>query len=86
MNDEFDVKFSSLCQTVTRDGKTVQVTIYRGDEADWILEVEDGLGNSCVWNDQFATDQAALDEALTSIEDEGIDAFIGPPPPPDEQT
>ncbi len=80
MNDEFDVEFSPLCQAVTQGGKTVQVTIYGDGEGEWILEIEDGLGNSCIWNDRFETDQAALDEALASIENEGIEAFIGGPP------
>ena len=77
---EFDVEFSPLCQAVSRTGKTVQVTIYGDGEGKWILEIEDGYGNSCVWNDLFETDQLALEEALTSIEEDGIDSFIGPPP------
>ena len=35
--------------------------------------------NSTVWDDLFATDQAALDEALRTIRDEGIESLIGPP-------
>lgn len=79
-DEEFDVEFSPLCQTITRDGKTVQVTIYCDGEGKWILEIEDGYGTSCVWNDLFETDQSALDEALHSIEEEGIDSYIGPSP------
>jgi len=40
----------------------------------------DEYGNSTVWNDQFDTDQAALDEAKKVIREEGIEALIGPPP------
>ncbi len=80
MSEEFDVEFSPLCQAVSRDGKTVQVTIFGDGEGKWILEIEDTYGTSCIWNDLFETDQAALDEALREIEAEGIDAFIGPPP------
>ena len=71
---------SPLTQSVTRDGKTVQVEIYEDGEGRWLLEVVDEYWNSSVWNDPFATDQEALDEALRTIDEEGIDSLIGAPP------
>ncbi len=53
--------------------------IYRAENEDWILEVVDEHGNSTVWDDLFPTDQAALDEAMRTIDEQGIDAVIGPP-------
>jgi hypothetical protein len=77
MNEDYEVKMSPLCQPVTRDGKTVQVDIYHDGDGGWLLEVVDEYNNSTVWDDAFETDQNALDEALSTIENEGIDALIG---------
>jgi len=70
-------KMSALCQSVTRDGKTVQIDIYEDGNNAWLLEVIDEHGNSTVWDDPFSTEQGALDEVLKTIEEEGIDALIG---------
>lgn len=77
MEDEFEVEMSPLGQDLTKDGKSVRVDIYRGDRGGWILEVVDEFGNSTVWDDEFASDAAALDEAKATIRDEGIDSLIG---------
>ena len=77
MEDDFEVEMSSLSQELTSDGKTVTVDIYRGDVGGWILEVVDEFGNSTVWDDEFDTDLAALNEAKATIKDEGIDSLIG---------
>lgn len=69
---------SPLNRTVSRNGKSVEVEIYRAENEEWILEVIDEYGNSTVWNDPFPTDQAALDEATRAIDEDGIDAMIGP--------
>ena len=79
MEDEFDLEMSALCQELSADGQTVQVDIYRGNGSDWHLEVVDEFGNSTVWDDQFPTDQEALDEAKATIKDEGISSLIGSP-------
>jgi hypothetical protein len=70
-------KSSPLSQPITRDGHTVQVAIYEGDDTKWILEVVDEFGNSTVWNDQFDTDRAALDEVHKTIAEEGIESLVG---------
>lgn len=77
---EQDLPLSSpLCRPVTSDGRIVRVEIYTHEDGGWILEVVDELNNSTVWDDAFATDQAALDEALRTIREEGIESLIGPP-------
>jgi len=76
------IRMSSLCRAVSRDGQTVQIEIYEGDDGKWILEVVDEFNNSTVWNDQFNTDQQALDEAHKTITEEGIESLIGPPASP----
>ena len=68
---------SPLSQSVTRDGKTVQVDIYENGKGGWLLEVVDEYGNSTVWDASFWSDRDALDEAFRTIDEEGIDSLIG---------
>lgn len=78
MTEEYEVKMSPLCQVITRDGKSVRIDIYEDGAGGWILEVVDEYDNSTVWNDSFETDKAALQEALDTLEKEGIVSLIGP--------
>ena len=71
MEDDFEVEMSALSQELTAEG------IYRGDTGGWILEVIDESGVSTVWEDEFDTEEAALDEVKATIRDEGIDSLIG---------
>jgi len=77
MDEDYEVKMSPLCQSVTRDDRTVQVDIYEDGAGGWLLEVVDEYNNSTVWDDPFKTDQEALDEAFDTIEKEGIGSLIG---------
>ncbi len=77
MEDDFEVEMSALSQELTAEGKTVQVDIYRGGAGGWVLEVIDESGVSTVWEDEFDTEEAALDEVKATIRDEGIDSLIG---------
>ena len=70
-------KESSLSQVVERDGRSVQVEIYNDGTGGWLLEVVDEFGNSSVWDQSFETEQYALDEALKTIREEGIESLIG---------
>jgi uncharacterized protein len=80
MTDDYQVPLQSpLAQSMTRDGKTVQIEIYGDGEGGWLLEVVDEHGNSTVWDDPFQSDRDALDEALKTIEEEGIESLIGVP-------
>ena len=79
MEEEFELEMSPLCQDLTDNGKTVRIEIYRGGGSNWHLEVVDEFNNSTVWDDQFPTDAAALEEAKSTIKDEGIGALIGMP-------
>ena len=63
MEEEFELEESPLSQKISASGKTVDVQIYRGGGSDWHLEVVDEFANSTVWDDQFKSDQEALDEA-----------------------
>ena len=70
---------SPLSQTVTRNGVTVEVHIYKGDESNWILEMVDAAGTSHVWDNEFETDQQAFDEAMRAVDEEPL-AFMEPTP------
>lgn len=70
---------SPLTQTVSRGDKAVQVEIYEDGEGGWILEVVDEYNNSTVWNAPFQSDQTALEEALRTIDEDGIESLIGAP-------
>jgi len=79
MEEEFELEQSPLSQKISVGAKTVEIQIYRGGGSDWHLEVVDELGNSTVWDDQFKSDQEALDEAKLTIKEEEIESLIGLP-------
>ena len=83
MDEDHKIIHSPLGRRVTERGVSVEVLIYRGvADAGWILEVVDHTGGSTVWNGIFATDRAALEEALRTIEREGISCFAEDTPQP----
>lgn len=69
--------YSSHCQTVEQDGVTVVVSIYRGLEEGWLLEVVNENDTSIVWNDHFQSDDEAWSEFQRTIAEEGVEAFVG---------
>lgn len=80
MYDEHDLIDSPLNQTYAVNGRSVEIRIYRMPNTAWTLEVVDDQNNSTVWDEEFATDQEALDTAMADINAEGIEAFIAGPP------
>jgi hypothetical protein len=70
---------SPLNQTLTRNGVTVEIHIYKGNGSGWILEMVDAAKTSHVWDDPFETDQHAFDEALRALDEEPL-AFMEPAP------
>ena len=79
MHDEHDLIHSPLQQCCTMGAHTVEICIYRMPHTSWTLEVIDEHGNSTVWDDEFETDHAALDEVMRTIRDDGIASLIGEP-------
>jgi len=79
MIDEDDIKMSPLCRNITSDGTSVEVLIYSDGNYGWILEVVDEEDASTVWDSSFLTDQAALEEVMKIIENDGIYAFLRSP-------
>lgn len=78
LEEDYEVEYSPLCQSLTSEGLTVQVQIYRGDNGGWILEVEDEFLNSTLWEQEFSTDVEALAEAKAAVLEDGIASLIGP--------
>jgi hypothetical protein len=76
-DDDPVLTYSPLNQTLTRNGVTVEVHIYKGRGSDWILEVVDAARNSHVWDEQFQTDQQAFDEAMRALDEEPLE-FMEP--------
>lgn len=73
----YTAPMSPLSRVVSRDGYSVEVRIFEDGEAAWLLQIVDDQGCMTGWIESFAADQAALDEALRAIEEEGIVTFIG---------
>jgi hypothetical protein len=79
MEEEYQLVMSPLCRSISDRGHIVRLEIYRGLDTNWTLEAVDSSNNSTVWDDLFDTDQAALDEALRTIREEGIESLVGLP-------
>ena len=72
-----NITHSGLSRTITVEGHDLIVDIYKLEsDTHWQLEVIDEEGTSTVWDDQFDTDQLALDEALRTMEEEGLSGFL----------
>ena len=63
---------SSLCRTVEENGESVNVLIYRLEDTEWSLEMVASDGSSTVWEDLFASDKDAPEEALAAIQADGV--------------
>jgi len=80
MDDETKLITSRLSRTITREGITVDVHIYRSEgDPEWVLEVVDHDGASTVWEDTFATEQDALNEVFQTIAVEGMSSLLWQP-------
>jgi hypothetical protein len=80
MDDKFKIITSPLSRKFTRDGITVEILIYRGEnDPAWVLEVVNPRSAATVWEDTFATEQDALNEVYQTIATEGIGNFLRDP-------
>jgi hypothetical protein len=83
MDDEYELEYSTHCGRIERDGRSVQVEIYRGKDQneEWILEiVDDSSGSSIVWDEQFESDQVAYDYLMKEIDNQGLAKLIDDAP------
>ena len=69
--------YSDLCCTLTLDGITVDLHIYRHQESPrWVLEVVNEAGSSTLWDELFDTDREALLAFEQVVIDEGMKTFL----------
>ena len=74
-----DIITSGLSRQIDLEGHNLKIEIYRiATEPRWSLEVVDENGTSTVWDDLFDSDQAALEEVMKAIDEEGPAPFIVP--------
>ncbi len=74
--DDFKVKYSPLSCEFEHNEELFEIAIYEGDENLWLLEVVGSCGTSCIWNEQYKSDQDALNEAIETIKSEGVSMFL----------
>ena len=68
---------SGLSRRVTQDDVTVDLCIYRLEtKTEWSLEVVNLAGTSFVWDDTFLSDEAADEEFLRTVAEEGMATFL----------
>lgn len=81
MEDDVEIEQSSLTTKIERDGMVVRVCVYRvkGSGDGWTLEVVDHEGGSTVWDDTFESEQEAVEQAVMTIDREGIGCFLRRP-------
>ena len=72
-----NIVHSGLSGTVSKDGVTVKVFIYRlENDPNWSLEVVNSADTSIVWDDRFATDDEAFAEFQRTVDQEGMRSFL----------
>ena len=68
---------SGLSRNVTQDGITVELCIYRLEtKTEWALKVVNSAGTPIVWTYQFSSDEAANEEFLRTVAEEGMTTFL----------
>jgi len=84
MNDEFELEYSEHCGALERDGRSIDIQIYRGvspEEGAWVLEIVDGAsGSSIVWDEDFEDDEAAYKFLMNEIQQHGLGKLIDDAP------
>lgn len=77
MEDEPHLVPSRHSGVITHDRSTVWLEIFRlEEETKWTLEVINEAGTSIVWEDRFASADAAYAVFQTILEKEGIETFL----------
>ena len=80
-NTDPEIIYSPLRQIIETEGHRFEVEIFRTGDSDWILEVVDDSNASIVWDEQFKSDRAALEELKRTLREEGAAAILEAQPP-----
>jgi len=78
MTEDIELTYSPLNCTVSKDGCTIEISIFKSADTNWFLEIIDKNDYSTCWEGQFETDQLAFVEAIAAIDEESILAFVEP--------
>jgi hypothetical protein len=66
---------SPLSRTVTRDGRTVEVEIYRCGNDPWTFKILNQNGISIQWTEDYDTDEDASRAFDADLEKDGIESY-----------
>ena len=75
MDDFIRHEDGAITKAVTKDGKTVTVFAEEVEESVWILSVLGKNNQASTWHEFFPSQEAAINEGVRAIENEGIDEF-----------
>jgi len=75
MDNDQGPKLSPLSRTVKCGEQLLEIEIREDGEGGWGLSVTNLQRVTSQWTESFDTEQAALDEAMKTIEEEGPDGF-----------
>jgi len=69
--------YSDLGGKFEKDGISVELSIMKLEGSpEWTLEVINGAGNSCVWEEGFEDDKDAYIDFLQTVAENGIYFFL----------
>ena len=61
---------------VTKDGESLTVIAEKNTENEWQLYVANKYNIISMWNENYSSSQAAIDEGIKAIEEEGVEPFL----------
>ncbi|MDO9426041.1 MAG: hypothetical protein Q7T93_04350 [Methylobacterium sp.] len=75
-----DLEMSHYGGTVSRDGHTVKIYIYRfaGTADNWTVEIVDSAGHTTVWDGRFPDDLEAYNAFIRAVDAGGMSQFLEP--------
>jgi len=77
MEPDPELVYSSRNGKVTRDGITVDISVYKFEhDTEWQLEVVNSKGTSVVWDEAFPSIDVAFAAFEEVVSEEGMTAFL----------
>jgi hypothetical protein len=75
LTSDLEPRMSPLSRTVECQGQLLHIDIFEDGEGGWSLAISNEQQVATRWTESFPTEQAALDEAMKTIEEEGPEGF-----------
>ena len=80
MEIEPELVYADRNGSLTRDGITVDISVYKlASDPEWVLEVVNANGTSIIWEETFATADAAFIAFDEAVEEDGMETFLDDP-------